>query len=109
MQILFKVYAPLSMPIIATIGLFCAVAQWNAFFDAILYVNNRKLYPVQVYLREIIDRYSSILHQQELIEIPVEAAMIAAVTVATMAPIIVVYPFLQKYFVKGVIIGAVKG
>jgi putative aldouronate transport system permease protein len=109
MHILFSIYAPLSMPIIATVGLFVAVGQWNSFFDAILYVNDRMLYPVQVYLREVIARYANMVNLQELLELPVEASMIAAVTIASMIPIIIVYPFLQKYFVKGVIIGAVKG
>jgi putative aldouronate transport system permease protein len=109
-RILFSVYLPMSMPILATIVLFNAVGQWNSFFDAILYINNKNLYPVQVYLREAISRASNVVihYVDELAQIAPQA-MVAVTTVASMLPIIIVYPFLQKYFVKGVAIGAVKG
>lgn len=107
MQILLRIVLPLSKPILAAIGLFYAVLQWNFYFPAILYIRDPSLWPIQVILRQIL-----ILGEGNNIEADVVAPSIsmqmATVMVATI-PIIIVYPFLQKYFIKGVLTGAIKG
>lgn len=107
--ILVKIIFPLSMPAIASIGLFYAVGQWNAFFDAVLYITDRKIWPMQLLLREIL-LTSSV---QELTinneAAPPPSSLIAATIIITTLPIICVYPFLQKHFVKGVMLGSLKG
>lgn len=107
LQILLRIVLPLSKPILAAIGLFYAVLQWNLYFAAILYVRDPAQWPVQVLLRQIL-----ILGEGNNIEADVLAPsfsmQMATVMVATL-PIIIVYPFLQKYFIKGVLTGAIKG
>jgi putative aldouronate transport system permease protein len=110
-MILLKVVLPLSMPVLASVGLFYAVAHWNAFFDAILYITDRNLWPLQTLLREIILSTSvSELNLEMMNEAtpPSNAIICATIMIAT-TPIICVYPFLQKHFVKGVMIGSLKG
>jgi putative aldouronate transport system permease protein len=106
---LTKIILPLSMPAMASIGLFYAVGQWNAFFDAVIYITDRNLWPMQLLLREIL-LTSSV---QELSinneATPPPSSLIAATILITTLPIICVYPFLQKHFVKGVMLGSVKG
>ncbi|MFD0961040.1 carbohydrate ABC transporter permease [Paenibacillus chungangensis] len=109
--ILIRIVVPLSMPAIATISLFHAVAHWNAYFDAVLYIMDRDLYPVQVYLRELIQFDQTDINLKDDWEsqlIATETLKAAALLVSTL-PILMVYPFLQKYFVKGALIGSVKG
>ncbi|SFU42653.1 carbohydrate ABC transporter permease [Butyrivibrio sp. INlla21] len=112
MTILFKIVLPLSIPIIATIGLFYAVAYWNTYFDALLYIKSPEKYTLQL-------RLKSLLFEGELnnsganvegigTQVMTQSLKMATVAVSTM-PILVVYPWLQKYFVKGVMIGSVKG
>lgn len=106
--ILFKIVFPLSVPSILTIGLFYAVYHWNSFFQALIYLKDSEKYPLQVMLRQIIMINDM---QDELTEgdnVFSEAIKYAVIMVATL-PILMVYPFIQKYFVKGVMIGAVKG
>lgn len=109
--ILFKIVIPLSMPVIATIGLFHAVAHWNSFFDAVIYITNRDLYPLQIYLRELIQFNQSDIETIDTLEQQLLAndSLKAAVLICSTLPILAVYPFLQKYFVKGVMLGSVKG
>ncbi|AST90860.1 carbohydrate ABC transporter permease [Sutcliffiella cohnii] len=109
--ILFKIVIPLSMPVIATIGLFHAVFHWNSFFDAVLYINDRSLYPLQVYLRELIQFDQSEINLRDNFEQQLLAneSLKAAALISSTLPILIVYPFLQKYFVKGVMLGSVKG
>lgn len=113
-QIFFKIILPLSMPVLATIALFNGVYQWNDFFTGILYINNPNLQPIQTFLYKVIVQSSS---SQMLSAMPAEVTNLAKTTsesikLATMViatlPIVVIYPFLQKYFVKGVLLGAVK-
>lgn len=111
--ILFRIILPLSLPAVATIGLFYAVGHWNAWFDASMYISNRELMPLQVILRNIVLSMSnSDINNQVLNEMrdppPTESMKCAAIMVTTL-PIICVYPFIQKYFVKGVMVGSVKG
>lgn len=109
--ILFKIVIPLSMPVIATISLFVAVFHWNSFFDAVLYITDSSLYPLQVYLRELIQFNTSGIDLKDNLEQALIAneSIKAAALIASTLPILIVYPFLQKYFVTGVMIGSVKG
>ena len=114
MQILTKVVLPLSKASIATIGLFYAVAHWNAWFDAMLYINKTSLLPMQNILRNIITAASNISDlgaeaYNSLDVIPPSQSIRAATIVITTLPILTVYPFIQKYFVKGVMVGSIKG
>lgn len=109
--ILWRVIIPLSLPSIATVGLFYAVAHWNAWFDAIIYLKDNTKYPIQVVLRNLLT--TSTLDDQPQSYVngrmpPVETLKAAMIIIATL-PILIVYPFIQKYFVKGTMIGAVKG
>jgi len=111
--IFFKIILPLSKAVLATIGLFLAVGYWNDFFSTILYIQSRNKWALQAVLREIVTNTEtamsrhgiSAIHQQNITTQSVIMANIVIVTV----PIILVYPFVQKYFVKGVMIGSVKG
>lgn len=113
--ILFRIVIPLSMPAIATITLFHAVGHWNSFFDTVLYITDRKLFPLQVYLRELImfnqsgiDNNSGYSANMDSTLLALESLKAAALIASTL-PILIVYPFLQKYFVKGIMLGSVKG
>lgn len=112
MHIFVKVVLPLSAPILAVMTLFYGVAHWNAFFNALIYLRDKSRYPLQLILREILlqnvtppDMVEGGAGDQEIIG---ESIRYALIIVATL-PIICVYPFIQKYFVKGMLIGAIKG
>lgn len=113
-QIWIRIMLPLSLPAMAAFGLFYAVGYWNTFFNAILYINKPDLWPLQVVLRNmLIDASTSAggTVAQELvgeIQMPSETLKMAAVVIATV-PILAVYPFLQKHFAKGAMVGSVKG
>ena len=110
--ILVRIVLPLSMPVLASIGLFYAVWHWNSWFDAVLYITNRKLWPLQTLLREILLSSSlSELEQGSLLDgaTPPATPVQAAAIMVSVIPIACVYPFLQKHFVKGMMIGSVKG
>jgi putative aldouronate transport system permease protein len=109
--ILFRIVIPLSMPAIATIALFNAVGQWNSFFDAVMYVTDSSLKPLQIYLRELVMSGQSNINTTDSLERQLLAieSLKAAALIASTLPILIVYPFLQKYFVKGIMIGSVKG
>jgi len=111
--VLWKIIIPISLPAIATISLFYAVGHWNAYFTPMIYLNSREKWPLQVILREIlfestesmrISGESGVLEQSTI-----GPQLKMATVIITIVPIVMVYPFLQKYFVKGVLIGAVKG
>jgi putative aldouronate transport system permease protein len=111
--VLIHIYLPLSAPVLATLALFYAVGRWNGFSDALLYLTKPDFVPIQLKLYQIINNISSIeIATQEGIAggIPLasEGMKAAAVMIATI-PIVIVYPWLQRYFIKGVTIGAVKG
>jgi putative aldouronate transport system permease protein len=110
--ILFRIILPLSGPVLATIALFYAVYYWNDFFNAMLYINNPSLKPLQLYLRDIVmDADSSTAMNKsvdDMMNVSPEGIRSATVIASTI-PILLVYPFLQKYFIKGVLIGSVKG
>jgi putative aldouronate transport system permease protein len=110
-RILFSIIVPLSMASIATFSLFYAVAIWNSYFDAIMYISDPMKYPLQVLLRQIVFMSGNIGDTSSMdaaLYIPPRTIRMAVITAAT-APIIVVYPFVQKYFTKGVMLGSVKG
>lgn len=109
-----KVVIPLSKAIMAVLVLFYAVGHWNSYFNAMIYLNDRELYPLTIFLREILmtDQIdpSTISDPELQTKIAQMAGVIKyALIVVTMVPILLVYPFVQKYFVKGVMIGSVKG
>lgn len=111
-QTLFRIVLPLSAPIMATIGLFYGVTHWNEYFKGIFYISDKTLMPMQVVLRSMIQapNVSSELSINSLAldALPPETIKMAVVVVATL-PLLVIYPFLQKYFVKGALLGSVKG
>jgi putative aldouronate transport system permease protein len=110
-SILFRIVIPLSAPIIAVLALFYAVGHWNSFFNALLYLPDKNLQPIQIYLVRVLIQASPELIGQIQDEFARSAYFIQlkyAVIIITILPIICVYPFLQKYFVKGVMIGAIK-
>jgi putative aldouronate transport system permease protein len=110
-RILLRIVLPLSKAVIATMVLFYAVAFWNSWFSAFLYMDNQNLFPVTVYLRNLIAGATSVANEQMANSTQQQiAANIQAVTVVLVAvPILSVYPFIQRYFVSGVMLGAVKG
>lgn len=112
MTILLRIVLPLSLASIATIGLFYAVWHWNSWFDAAMYINSREKYPVQILLRNIVLSASNQDLNNELmseaIRPPAESIKSAAIIVTTV-PVLFIYPFVQKYFVKGVMVGGIKG
>lgn len=105
-QVLLRVVMPLSMPVMATIGLFTAVNQWNAFFDALIYLNDRSMYPLQIMLRNILIAGTTIQAEEDMSLL--QTMKYAIIMIATL-PILCVYPFIQKYFVQGTMIGGIKG
>ncbi|RAV12958.1 carbohydrate ABC transporter permease [Paenibacillus contaminans] len=109
LQTLWKVILPLSRPVMATIGLFYAVGHWNSFFEAVLYVRDTAKHPLQPVLQKMlmVPDASEILGSIEDY-VPSEAVKMAAVVVSIL-PILLVYPFLQKHFTKGVLLGSIKG
>ena len=110
-RILWRIVLPLSKAVIATMTLFYAVMFWNSWFAAFLYMDNQGLFTVTVYLRNIVDSVTSVSNGQQSAGTQVQiAANIQAVTVVLVAvPILFIYPFIQRYFVSGVTLGAVKG
>ncbi|KIL40603.1 ABC transporter permease [Gordoniibacillus kamchatkensis] len=109
LRIFIQLVLPLSMPIMATIGLFYAVGHWNEFFQGIMYINESFKQPLQVVLRGILTSATN-PNQQAALEqtLPTESLQMAAV-VLTALPILIVYPFVQKYFTQGVLLGSIKG
>lgn len=107
-HIFIKLILPLSMPVLATISLWVAVAHWNEFFTALLYINERSSYTLSLLLRDLISGQDYARFTGEVSNTSTES-VIGATIVATILPILCVYPFLQKYFVQGVMIGSIKG
>ncbi|MDR6552141.1 carbohydrate ABC transporter permease [Paenibacillus qinlingensis] len=110
--ILFRIVLPLSLPAIATFSLFYAVGHWNSFFSAILYINDTTKWPIQVILRQVVIMAEGGIGDSsqvnEAFVIPPQSIKMAVITVSTL-PILIVYPFLQRHFAKGVLLGSVKG
>lgn len=114
MIIFFRIILPLSMPVVATIALFNGVWQWNDYFTGVMYINNADLQPIQTFLYRIVASASA---SKAVVSLPagISAQQVSsqsvrlATMVVTTFPIVCVYPFLQKYFVKGMLIGSIKG
>lgn len=104
---LFSILLPLSLPALCTVGLFGAVSFWNTYYGYVYYISDNKLVTLQVLLKRVIASSESMLFEVD-VEIPSMTLKMAAVVV-TALPIMVVYPFLQKYFIQGVTLGGVKG
>ena len=110
----FSVVLPLAKPILGVIVLMYAVGHWNSYFNALIYLRDRQLYPLQVILREILIQQeasmsmggsaASVMEQQRIADM-----LKYGVIIVSTLPILCVYPFIQKYFVKGMMIGSVKG
>lgn len=109
--IFLKIIIPLSLPSLATLTIFYAVGYWNSFFNALMYIQSPKKYPLQVLLYQILSatdtmtNNSNEVYSKELVAENLKGAIV----IFTSLPIIIVYPFLQKYFIKGATVGAVKG
>lgn len=109
-QILTRIYMPLSSTVIAVLVLYYGVGHWNAWFDAMLYIRDRNLYPLQLIMREVLISNDVSQMYNAGVDVDMVAPTVQyAVIVVTTVPILFIYPFLQKYFVKGVLIGSVKG
>jgi putative aldouronate transport system permease protein len=111
--IALRIYFPLSLPVMATVGLFYGLAYWNDWWNAIILVDNRNLYPVQFLLLQLKSQIQMIRDLQYLGGIttgplPSESVKMAT-AIITIGPIVLLYPYLQKYFVKGLVVGSVKG
>ena len=111
-NILARIYLPLSKPVLATIGLWTAVAHWNQWFDALLYITNDENQVLQTFLQRIVIESSVEMIEQGLVDPSVTQftpeTIKAATVVVTVLPMLLIYPFVQKYFVKGIMLGGVK-
>ena len=109
-QILWKIYVPLSKPVFATLALFYAVGRWNGYSDALMYVKEPKLYPLQLLLYNILNNINQVeVATQEGFATPgLAESLKAAIVMFSTIPILLIYPWLQKYFIHGVTLGAVK-
>lgn len=105
--IFIKIALPLSLPCLATFGLFYAVGHWNDYFTALLYLNNQDKYPFQLVLRNIVMQSQETQTDPNAL-IPSDTLKMAVIVIGTV-PILIVYPFLQKHFAAGVMVGAIKG
>jgi putative aldouronate transport system permease protein len=109
-RILFQIYLPISKPIAATIALFAMVAQWNSWFDGLIYMNDYKKYPLATFLQMIVvqqDFSKTSMTAKAIKDISQKTVIAAQIFIASF-PVLAVYPFLQKFFVKGMILGSVK-
>ena len=108
--VLLRIYIPLSKPVFATLALFYAVGRWNGYSDALMYINNKRqdLYPLQYYLYTILKSQSDITAQEGFSTPGLSESIKSAIVMFSTVPILIVYPFLQRYFIHGVTLGAVK-
>ncbi len=110
--VLFRIVLPLSKPVLATLSLFYAVGKWNSFMDALFYITDSKLYPLQLKLYQIIVNSQGIdasIGEGNISQNVLPESLEAACVIFATVPIILVYPWLQKYFVTGIMVGSVKG
>ena len=113
LTVLLRIYVPISAPFMATFALFYAVERWNEWWNAFLYINDKNIKPLQIYLRDVLVSFNNQLSAQAQSMISTQGKVYVqsiqmATIVITMLPILCVYPFVQKYFVKGVMVGSVK-
>lgn len=109
-RILISIYIPLSKPVLATLALFYAVGRWNGYSDALMYIKNKDYYPLQLLLYNVINNINSVeVATQEGFSTPgLTESLKAAIVMFSTIPILCIYPWLQKYFIHGVTLGAVK-
>ena len=112
-RILWQVYVPVSLPAIATITLFSGVFHWNSWFDGLIFANHPERYPLQTYLQillrgDILSQAASLSEISEIYHLSNRTVRSAYIVIG-IVPILALYPFLQRYFVKGIVIGSVKG
>lgn len=113
-QTLVRIVLPLSLPILAVMVLFYAVGHWNAYFSALIYLTDRDKYPLQLFLREILiksemDQMTSSMDLSVQTHLMEAEAIKYSIVIVSNLPVLLLYPFLQKYFVKGFLVGAIKG
>jgi putative aldouronate transport system permease protein len=112
-RILFNIYIPLSKPVLATTALWAAVAHWNSWFDGLIYITDDRKQVLQIFLRRIVVEGNFMLIEKGLVNPDMTQftpeTIKAATIIVTIVPILLLYPFLQKYFVKGIMLGGVKG
>lgn len=108
--IAFRIYLPLCLPVLATVALFYAIGYWNNYFNAVMLVSDTKIQPLQMLLFNIQSTITGMnrMVSGAMVTPPRESFKMAA-SIITMGPIVLLYPFLQRYFVKGIIVGAIKG
>jgi putative aldouronate transport system permease protein len=107
LRLFYRIILPLSLPAIATFTLFYAVHNWNSYFNAILYLNDSGKWPLQVFLRQLLNQSDA--NVEDVAALQFTPAVRMAAVVLTAVPLLAVYPFLQKYFNKGMLLGSVKG
>ena len=103
-----KIFLPLSLPMLATVGLFFAVGNWNSWYNAMLFIDKRSIWPLQMVLRNMIAKVSSKIENPEAKEGFSQGLTMASIFF-TIVPMMCFYPFLQRFFVKGIVVGAIKG
>ena len=110
LRILWSIYVPLSKPVLATLALFYAVGRWNGYSDALMYIKKNEFYPLQLLLYNVLNNINSVeVATQEGFSTPgLSDSLKAAIVMFSTIPILCIYPFLQKYFIHGVMVGAVK-
>lgn len=110
LQILLRVYLPVSLPALATVALFSIVNYWNDYFSGLLYMNKAALYPLQTYIQQLTVDITQITDAEQLKQLATmnNRAFNATKIVVSTIPLLIIYPFLQKYFVSGITIGSVK-
>lgn len=115
-QVLFRIYLPVSKPALSTVLLFALVFHWNSWFDGIIYMNNTDMYPLQSYLQVLLTGVSVLLNSTtislkdaDIIKTISDRTVSSAEVFVGMIPIMIIYPFLQRFFIKGLVIGSVKG
>ncbi|SHK01922.1 putative aldouronate transport system permease protein [Anaerocolumna jejuensis DSM 15929] len=111
-QVLLKIYLPVSLPAIATITLFCIVTHWNDYFSGLIYINTATKYPLQTYIQQLTVNFSEMYSTnpemlEEMAKLSNRAMNSAKIVVSTV-PLLLIYPFLQRYFVTGIVMGSVK-
>ncbi len=110
LTVLVKIYLPVSLPALATVALFSIVNHWNDYFSGLLYMNKASLYPLQTYIQQLTVDITQITDAEQLKQLSTMSnrAFNATKIVVSTIPLLLIYPFLQKYFVSGIVIGAVK-
>ncbi|WP_235886340.1 carbohydrate ABC transporter permease [Paenibacillus cymbidii] len=114
-RLVFRIVVPVSVPVLATIALWAAVSHWNAWFDAMIYIRDRKLTVIQVIMREMLAAVDMSVNNAVSLNQTAELAQLSllnvrsAIALLSIGPIVLVYPWVQRYFIKGIMLGSMKG